>query len=207
MKPDRAYSLLKDYTMVREGTFQDNLALAEEVKHVAGCVIECGVWRGGMIAGLATVMGKDRNYFLFDSFRGLPPAKSIDGQAALNYQADKESPTYYDNCTASSGFARSAMEIVGVRKYAIVPGWFADTIPAAHIREPIAILRLDADWYDSTAICLNSLFDRVAMDGLIIVDDYYAWDGCARAVHDFLSRRQATERIRQRGTVCYLIKH
>jgi len=207
MKPDRAYSLLKDYTMTREGTFRDNLALAEEVKHIPGCVVECGVWRGGMIAGLATVMGKHRNYFLFDSFRGLPPAKPIDGQAALNYQADKESATYYDNCAASSRFAHSAMEIVGVRNYNIVPGWFSDTIPAAHIPAPIAILRLDADWYDSTAVCLNSLFDLVAMGGLIIVDDYYIWDGCARAVHDFLSRRQATERIRQRGTVCYLTKH
>ena len=55
-------------------------------------------------------------------------------------------------------------------------------------------------------ICLESLFDRVPEQGIIILDDYYAWDGCSRALHDFLSRRSATERIRSLGDVCYLIK-
>jgi hypothetical protein len=42
----------------------------------------------------------------------------------------------------------------------------------------------------------------------VIVDDYLVWDGCARAVHDFLSRRRARERIRQfrSGRVPYILK-
>ena len=54
--------------------------------------------------------------------------------------------------------------------------------------------------------CLENLFDRVAAGGIIIIDDYHVWDGCSRAVHDFLSRRSATERIDCRQNVCFIVK-
>jgi O-methyltransferase len=69
----------------------------------------------------------------------------------------------------------------------------------------IALLRLDGDWYESTMACLDALYDRVVPGGLVIIDDYYTWDGCARAVHDFLSRRGVSARIRQwANAICYL---
>jgi hypothetical protein len=45
--------------------------------------------------------------------------------------------------------------------------------------------------------CLRKFWDFVLSDGLILIDDYYTWDGCSRALHDFLSDRKALERIRQ----------
>ena len=45
-------------------------------------------------------------------------------------------------------------------------------------------------------VCLEHLAPLVAEEGVIIVDDYYAWDGCARAVHDYLSRQDLPYRIR-----------
>lgn len=44
--------------------------------------MECGVWRGGMIASISEILGNNREYYLFDSFEGLPQAKEIDGIAA-----------------------------------------------------------------------------------------------------------------------------
>lgn len=85
-------------------------------------------------------------------------------------------------------------------------GWFTQTLPEFKPPAPIALLRLDADWYDSTMICLEALFNHVASGGLILLDDYYTWDGCSRALHDFLSNCAATERIMAVGDVCYLIK-
>ena len=102
----RIYRRLKAFTMISEGTFIRNLELAERASHVRGCIVECGVWRGGMIAGIATVMGTDRNYYLCDSFEGLPPATQLDGAAALRWQSDVTSPHYHDNCTAEEGYAR-----------------------------------------------------------------------------------------------------
>jgi O-methyltransferase len=71
----------------------------------------------------------------------------------------------------------------------------------------IAVLRLDGDWYDSTMLCLEHLFPLVVPGGLMLIDDYYTWDGCARAVHDYLSREQAAERIEKTsGGVAYIVR-
>ena len=67
-------------------------------------------------------------------------------------------------------------------------------------------MRLDGDWYESTTQVLNSLFKRVNSGGLIIIDDYYTWDGCSKATHDFLSGAQCQERIREYKGVCYIQK-
>jgi O-methyltransferase len=54
----------------------------------------------------------------------------------------------------------------------------------------------------------SSRFARRAI-GIIIVDDYFAWDGCTRSVHGFPSSTNATERIRhtRRGQVAFIEKH
>jgi hypothetical protein len=52
--------------------------------------------------------------------------------------------------------------------------------------EKIAILRLDTDWYESTAFELKHFYDKVVPGGVIIIDDYGHWMGCRRAVDEFL---------------------
>jgi hypothetical protein len=46
----------------------------------------------------------------------------------------------------------------------------------------------------------------VAKNGLVIIDDYYSWDGCSRAVHDYLSANSRVERIDKLNNVCFLRK-
>jgi len=42
---------------------------------------------------------------------------------------------------------------------------------------------------------------------VIILDDYHQWDGCSRALHDFLAAEKRTERICQSpGGVCFMLK-
>ena len=202
----RTYRRFREFTMIDFSAYAENLRLAEEVQQIAGCVVECGVWRGGMSAGLATVFGPSRDYFLFDSFEGLPPARAIDGKRALEWQSNIQSPIYYNNCAAPLEFAERAMSLAGAPSAHLIKGWFSETLAEFKPPSPIVLLRLDADWYDSTIVCLESLFDYVALGGLIILDDYYQWDGCSRALHDFLSRRSAVERIRGAGAVCYLYR-
>ncbi len=202
----QTYERFRQYTMIPPGTFAANLELAERAMNLDGCVVECGVWRGGMSAAIASVLGGEREYFLFDSFKGLPKAKEIDGIAALKWQQNTDDPNYYDNCTAEPEYAEQAMHLAGVRHFRLVQGWFENTIPGYTFPSPIALLRLDADWYDSTMICLDHLFPQVAPSGIIILDDYYTWDGCSRALHDYLSRHSASERIRSHKNVCYLQK-
>lgn len=175
----------RPFTMVPETAYVENLALGALVKDIPGDVVECGVWRGGMIGGIATVLGNSRKYWLFDSFEGLPPAREIDGIAALEWQSDTQGRNYYDNCSAEEGFARQAMRLSGCDDVEFVKGWFKDTVHQAPVSR-IALLRLDGDWYDSTITCLEAFYSRVANGGVTIIDDYYQWDGCSRAVHSTL---------------------
>lgn len=193
------------FTMIPRGLYKENLSLARRVT-IPGDVVECGSWRGGMIAGIAELLGTKRKYYLFDSFEGLPPAKDIDGATAVAWQRDTTSSIYYDNCTADIEDAKRAMELAGV-PYECVKGWFDDTVPKNSVGT-IALLRLDGDWYDSTMVCLKHFYPKVATGGLILIDDYPTWDGCSRAVHDYLSSIQSKSRI-SRGAkhgVAYIVK-
>ncbi|HLI81516.1 MAG TPA: TylF/MycF/NovP-related O-methyltransferase [Candidatus Binataceae bacterium] len=199
----RVYQKYRRHTMISELTYVGNLRLMKNIASVEGDVIECGTWRGGMIAGIADVLGSRRRYYLCDSFQGLPPAKEIDGAAARAWQSDTGGPEYYNNCTASEEEARAAISLSAATDYQIVKGWFEQTLPRLPAR-PIALLRMDADWYDSTKCILDNLAERVASGGLIIVDDYYQWEGCTLAVNEFAARKKW--RIRQNiYGVCYIV--
>lgn len=196
-----------NFSMIPHATFLENLRLAKSFSRINGSVVECGVWRGGMTAAMAEILGKNRTYYLFDSFEGLPPAKEIDGHRAQAWQNDTSSKIYFDNCKAEMGFAEQAMKLSDTKKYHLIKGWFSDTLKDFKPDTQIAILRLDGDWYDSTMQCLEGLYKYVAKGGVIIIDDYYTWVGCSKAVHDFLSRNQLSDVIRNTsGGVCYIIK-
>jgi O-methyltransferase len=208
-KLGQIYKRYSAFTMIDKYTYIKNLEIADSYRQVRGCVVECGVWRGGMSAGLADVLGPDREYFLFDSFEGLPPAEEIDGPAALRWQANTQSPGYHDNCKAPADDARTAMRLSAAAHFSLFKGWFHETLPGFRPPEPIALLRLDADWYESTLICLKHLYPYLAPGGVAIIDDYQPWDGCARAVHEFLFGHTSggVPRIRQyKNDVYFVIK-
>src|ERR1044072_8730209 len=194
MMLQRLYNKYSQYTMINASIYVDNLLLAESVKGIKGDIVECGVWRGGMIAGIAEMLGSGRTYYLFDSFEGLPAAKEIDGEAAQNWQSAVDSPGYYNNCKAEMDFAEQAMNMTHT-DYECIKGWFNETIPHFNKTESIGLLRLDGDWYESTWVCLEHFFPKVTHNGLVIIDDYYVWDGCSRAVHDYLSSIKSESRI------------
>jgi O-methyltransferase len=192
----------QDFTMIPAETYVNNLDVVHRLRDVPGCVVECGTWRGGMIAGIAEALGQGRHYYLFDSFEGLPPAQGIDGQAAQVWQADAQGPHYFDNCSADETTARKAMAMSGATDVTISKGWFNETLPGFRPESPIALLRLDGDWFDSTLTCLESLYPHLSPEGLIILDDYYTWDGCARAVHHFLAQHGYAARVTQTKGLC-----
>ena len=195
--------VVRPYTMVHEAglRFTVHRAIEAVERGIPGHMVECGVWRGG--CGLAMLLAQ-RNMFgvvrrpvhFMDSFAGLPPVTRRDGQSAAEWQAST-----VDNCVASRVELETMLKIHEFRvgEYYIWEGLFSDTLPIMRLSlndQPISLLRLDGDWYDSTTQCLDALMPLVSVDATIIVDDYFAWDGCSRAVHDYLSRNDLPYRIR-----------
>ena len=209
----RLFSKYRASTMIGPRAYAENLALmAVALQNPAldrGSIIECGTWRGGMSAGMIGIAGANRKYDFFDSFEGLPPAGELDGQKAKDYQRDTASLTYYDNCTASLAEFEKTIARTGVSStnVGIHKGFFQDTLPHFNC-PPIAVLRLDADWYESTMICLEKFWDHILPGGLLLIDDYHVWEGCTRAVHAFLAKRDATESVKQGpiGRVAFIVK-
>jgi O-methyltransferase len=196
-------------TMVPEAALRFTIEQTLDVidRGISGAIVECGVWRGG--SSIAMLLAQEqrhdgdvpRKVYMLDSFQGLPPVGTRDGPLAAAWQADTTAPNYYDNCYASYDELRQALLDLQLPydSWELVPGWFSDTVPvlAERLRQQgIALLRIDGDWYDSTIACLESLVPLVHDDGVVLIDDYYAWDGCARAVHDYLSRHDLAYRIR-----------
>lgn len=204
----KLYKRYRKYTMIKKMFYIDNLRLAEKLSYLDGDVVECGVWRGGMIAGIAEILKNDRRYYLFDSFEGLPKAKEIDGQAALNWQANKNSKGYYNNCKAEIEYAEKAMQIAGVTEYDCIKGWFNETLPINENRiDKITIMHIDCDWYDSVLICMEYLFPKVVSGGIILIDDYYVWEGTSKAIHCYLEKIKSPCKIYQlNDETAYLIK-
>jgi O-methyltransferase len=208
-----AYRRFRLSTLVGRDAYVANLYLVD--KHLAdpalagGCVVECGTWRGGMAAGLALIGGCDRDYFFFDSFEGLPAATAEDGDYATWWQAHRDGTPHRDNCTASFDEFMATMGRVALpsARLHVHEGFFEATLPCADV-PPVAVLRLDADWYESTMLCLEYFWDRMLPGALVVIDDYYAWEGCRKAMHAFLARRGAKEAIRQSrfGKFAYLVR-
>lgn len=189
--------------MIPEDVYCENLSICDKFKFVNGDIVECGVWRGGMIAGIAESLSPlNKKYYLLDSFEGLPEVKEVDGKGAKEWQKKN----IQDNCKADLNEAKGAMELAKVENFEIIKGWFSDTLPKSNI-EKIAILRLDGDWYDSIFDCLFYLFPKLEVGGLLIVDDYHTWDGTSKAVHDYLSSIKTASKINiSKGGVMYLVK-
>ncbi len=189
------FRAVRDHTMSsyrRLSNLYDLCRLAE-AERLAGAFVECGAWKGGgtaVMAAVARSSGGGRTTWAFDSFEGLPDPGAADGPAARRWAG---------KCAAALEDAeRLLFERLRLDRGRVIlrKGWFRETLPAARDEiGPIAVLRLDADWHDSTLTCLECLYDAVVPGGFVILDDYGYWPGFRRAVDEFLAGRGISVRI------------
>jgi len=159
-----------------------------ERKKINGSFVECGVCKGGS-AGIITSVAKhnkNRHIWLFDSWQGLPEPSQDD----ISYRREKGQKGLclgYEENVKELLFKKLKLSDNNIH---LVKGWFNDTIPP-HKKDigKIALLHLDCDWYESVKFCLEELYDNVVKDGFIFIDDYGHWEGCKRAVDEFIQER------------------
>jgi O-methyltransferase len=150
--------------------------------------VECGVAKGGCLAMMKYCSGINNKIFGFDSFEGMP---DIDSDKDIS-DYNKSDPLYWVGKPLCNGidsvydtFDKLNLNTSNVN---LVKGFFQDTLNIQKNIEDvgeIAVLRLDADWYDSTMVCLEKLYDKVIDGGVIIIDDYGHFIGAKRATDEF----------------------
>jgi hypothetical protein len=186
------YDTIKDYTMCRPERFERFCQSILDTRDLSGVIIECGVWKGGMICGAAKFAINNniqRTYYAFDSYEGFPEPTDKDIVALTNQSALSLENWGMKKCPAKSETLKdvyACMALLNIPEDTIIPvkGWFNDTVIS--FDKDISILRLDGDWYESTKVCLEYLYPKVVSGGIIILDDYGYWKGCKQATDEYL---------------------
>ena len=185
--PERVFSVLEAVRYVLKSNLR-------------GSIVECGVWRGGIMMAVALLLRAyeryDKDLYLFDSFEGMPLPADVDTdfrgrKAKTEFLARKRSENSSNWCYASLRDVQANLESIGYPKSKIhfVAGMVENTIPMS-APEEIAILRLDTDWYASTKHELIYLYPRLVKGGVLIIDDYGHWQGARKAVDEFIQENK-----------------
>lgn len=145
-----------------------SLASAQNV--IEGDYAEVGVFKGASAKTICEVKG-DKNFYLFDTFEGLPEVSNLDLKYSKKmffgeYNYVKNKLSNYNHVYIYKGlFPQSATPIKN-RKFAFV--------------------HLDVDLYQSTLNCLDFFYKRMQKGGIILTHDYARAEGVKKAFDEFL---------------------
>lgn len=140
-------------------------------------------------------LGKTKDLWLFDSFRGLPDASAVAvDKDAIHVRSQIWGAGKLTGMSRDQLF-ESCAKILAPSRLRIYEGWYADTVKTVPDGAKFALLHLDCDLYSSTVDVLHPLFSRnmVAEGGALVFDD---WD-TIRASPDFGQRRAWRECVRK----------
>jgi len=154
---------------------------------IEGEVVELGCHEGQSAVLFRETMDFHRSrkdLHLYDSFQGLPEAQEQDegGWFRLGDLRANQSKLLHH-------FIEHGLEAPIVH-----PGWFCNTLPA-ELPDRICLAHVDCDFYTSILMSLESVYDRLARNAIVVIDDY-DWEGLPgvkRAVDNFL--RDKTEEL------------
>lgn len=177
-------------------------------RNIAGCIVECGVDGGNFEHIWITELIRQRqlrDIVLYDTFAGLTKPGTYDytceNSTLYTMGSDEvlkewESKRINDDtnawCHTPLERVKSYLNSTGYpqNKLHYVVGDVLETLKnPLNIPGQIAILRLDTDWYESSKVELEKLYEKVAPGGVIIFDDYFHWDGQRRATDEFFLER------------------
>lgn len=181
-------------------------ALVEAARYIVknriqGSIVECGVWRGGSMMAIAQALVSldecSRECFLFDTFEGMSRPGENDysvqlGKASGHFKKVQPANDSSDWCRAGLEEVRNnlAQTHYDEKRLHFIKGKVEDTLPEKYSGGRIALLRLDTDWYESTKHELTHLFPLLSEGGVLIIDDYGFWEGCKKAVDEYVSEHQ-----------------
>lgn len=70
----------------------------------------------------------------------------------------------------------------GKNNLAILHGLPGESV---EINQAVAFAHLDGDWYPAISTFLQHILPRLSPGGMVLIDDYYDWNGCREAVDDY----------------------
>lgn len=137
---------------------------------VPGDLLEAGVWRGGATIFMRWLLNQyqdaERSVWVVDSFQGFPKTGDLIDRKTVDSLIAGEYSIAIDDVKAS--FAKFGLLD---NQVTFVKGYFDETLPTIPVKQ-LSLLRIDADLYDSTKVCLDNLYPKLSSGGFVIIDDY-----------------------------------
>jgi O-methyltransferase len=157
-----------------------------------GDVCEFGVAQGRTSALIANeIRDTDKNFWLFDSFEGLPEPTEKDEliddifglKSIENYKGTMACPQDMVEANLSAvHFPRERVKIV--------PGFVPDTFERAELPSKVCFAYVDFDFYEPILVTLRFLDARLPVGGHVMVDDYgFFSSGAKTAVDEFVAEQ------------------
>jgi len=205
--------LSNGFTLVSKERLTNLYNQCSKFKNTNYSFVECGVAKGGSLAMMKFSCGKNNKVFGLDSFEGMPP---ITNEDIGDYNKSCPLTNFGkvgDNLSGGidnvyNTFNKLSLNMDNV---ILIKGFFQDTLQIQENIDnigDIAILRLDGDWYESTKICLEKLYDNVIDGGIIIIDDYGHFIGAKKATDEFrIKHKILTPLIQTDYTEYYWVKN
>ena len=164
---------------------------------IKGDFVECGVWEGGNIMTLKhleNIYETKKKIYAYDTFLGMSRPSEYDikikgGLVASNKfkkLQDGNEFSEWDKCTiekVKQNFSKHNLDMFNVE---LIKGKVENTLlNKQNLPKSISLLRLDTDFYESTKIELEILYPLLSKGGVLIIDDYGAWQGAKKAVDEY----------------------
>ena len=223
---DYAYSTLQTHRGVMQVINLESVLRCVEARGIEGAFVETGTYTGGASAyalrALLRLRGSKpaRHYWGFDSFEGMPAPTAHDGDHGsiwvkgkqLNELDTTELGALVGHDVNLAGYEQclSYLQKTGYPSTHIhlVKGWFQHTLaPTSSKIGPIAVLRTDGDFYESTKVVLEELYDYVVPGGIVVIDDYGSFQGCRLATEEFfLARNIKPHLVDVENSIRYFVK-
>jgi O-methyltransferase len=151
-----------------------------QTRSIPGEIWEAGVYRGGVARLLRALIMQSGamdqcKLRLFDTFSGLPEPKE-----GVDFHSRGE---FNDTSLADVQAFVGEDKFIEYRR-----GWIPDTFSDLDC-SAIRLAHVDVDLYESTLNCLAYIYPRLAVGGIIVLDDYgfISCPGVRKAVDEFFS--------------------
>lgn len=202
----------------RENNINDMISYIVK-NNIPGDILDIGVFKGYSsylaLNKLNSLGINDREFYLYDTFEGMPLPTPEDGKNIINIHKRETNNSKTNSSKWAFGSLTEVKNNLKNVKYPkdkihYVKGMVENTLPN-HSHKQIAYMRLDTDFYSSTKIELECLYPYLSEGGVVIVDDYDSkFKGCNLAVHEFFDAnnisRSLITKIRQLRCGMYFIK-
>lgn len=183
----RKYELIP-YTAPYLARHNYRVQMYEKIKDLKGSIVECGVGRGASLLSWCSLTRFDdiqRDIWAFDSFEGFPEPTEED-RSPRNPKAGEWGNTSIEFVKAF--LKESIVDDATINNIKFVKGFFEHTMEE-YSGEPIALLHLDVDLYQSYMQCLNALYRFVVPGGVVMFDEYVdqktPFPGAMKAIDEF----------------------